>query len=125
MNESQRTTPDLTRLPREPVDRLTHPFVRFLGFVVVPVFALANAGLPIALSNLEVSVTATIFLALVVGKPVGILAFCWLGVRMGIATRPPELSWGILAGGSVLAGIGFTMALFIADRAFDQARDAP
>lgn len=106
-----------TLAPVERIQIALHPWV---GFVVMPVFALANAGLPIALDNLEPSVTATIFLALVVGKPVGILAFCWLAVRIGVATRPPELSWGVLAGGSVLGGIGFTMALFIAGRAFDE-----
>lgn len=106
-----------TLAPVERIQIALHPWV---GFVVMPVFALANAGLPIALENLEPSVTATIFLALVVGKPVGIMAFCWLAVRIGVATRPPELSWGVLAGGSVLGGIGFTMALFIAGRAFDQ-----
>lgn len=106
-----------TLAPVERIQIALHPWV---GFVVMPVFALANAGLPVALDNLELSVTATIFLALVVGKPVGILAFCWLAVRIGVATRPPELSWGVLAGGSVLGGIGFTMALFIAGRAFDE-----
>ncbi|HET9449101.1 MAG TPA: Na+/H+ antiporter NhaA [Steroidobacteraceae bacterium] len=59
-----------------------------------------------------------IFIALAVGKPVGIVAFCWLAVRTGVATRPAELSWRVMAGGSALAGIGFTMSLFIAGRAF-------
>ena len=54
-----------------------------------------------------------------VGKPVGVLAFAWLAIRSGLAVRPPDLSWGLLAGGGFLAGIGFTMALFIADIAFD------
>ena len=101
--------------PVERIEIALHPWV---GFVVMPVFALANAGLPIALNDLETAVAATIFLALVVGKPAGILTFCWLAVRTGIAIRPPELTWGVLAGGSMLGGIGFTMALFIAGRAF-------
>jgi NhaA family Na+:H+ antiporter len=104
-----------TLAPVERIEMALHPWV---GFVVMPLFALANAGLPLSLSGLEIPVTAAILIALVVGKPAGILTFCWLSVRLGIAVRPVQLSWGILAGGSVLAGIGFTMALFIADRAF-------
>lgn len=105
-----------TLAPVERIEIALHPWV---GFVVMPLFALANAGLPFSLSNLELSVAATIFIALVVGKPLGILTFCWLAVRSGVATRPPELSWRVMAGGSALAGIGFTMSLFIAGRAFD------
>jgi Na+:H+ antiporter, NhaA family len=105
-----------TLAPVERIEIALHPWV---GFVVMPLFALANAGLPFSLSNLELSVAATIFIALVVGKPLGILMFCWLAVRTGVATRPVELSWRVLAGGTVLAGIGFTMSLFIAGRAFD------
>lgn len=59
-----------------------------------------------------------IFLGFVLGKPVGVLLFSWLAVRFGIAMRPPELGWKLLAGGSMLTGIGFTMALFIANMAF-------
>jgi NhaA family Na+:H+ antiporter len=56
----------------------------------------------------------------VFGKPVGILAFSWVAVRLGIAIRPPDLDWRLMAGGGMLAGIGFTMALLIANLAFDQ-----
>jgi NhaA family Na+:H+ antiporter len=54
---------------------------------------------------------------LTVGKPLGVITFSWLAVRSGIAIRPPNLDWGMLAGGGMLAGIGFTMALFIAELA--------
>ena len=101
--------------PVERIEMALHPWV---GFVIMPVFALANAGLPLSWSGLDLSVTTAAVVALVVGKPAGILAFCWLAVRLGIAVRPAPLSWGVLAGGSALAGIGFTMALFIANRAF-------
>ena len=53
------------------------------------------------------------------GKPIGVLGFSWLAVRSGIALRPADLSWVLLAAGGFLAGIGFTMALFIANLAFD------
>jgi NhaA family Na+:H+ antiporter len=59
-----------------------------------------------------------VFVGFALGKPVGILTFSWLAVRSGIAVRPPSLSWGTLAAGGMLAGIGFTMALFIANLAF-------
>lgn len=101
-----------------PVERIQIALHRWVGFLVMPLFALANAGLPLSLHSLEIPVTVAIILALVVGKPVGILTFCWLAKRIGVAARPAELSWGVLAGGSALAGIGFTMALFITHRAF-------
>ena len=91
------------------------------GFLIMPVFALSNAGLPLSSIGLAVSVTTATLISLWIGKPAGIPTFCWLAVRMRIAVRPAQLSWGVLAGGSALAGIGFTMALFIANRAFDNA----
>jgi NhaA family Na+:H+ antiporter len=102
--------------PVERIQTALHPWV---SFIVMPLFALANAGLPLSVNGLEASVTVAIIFALVVGKPVGILMFCWFAERIGIAVRPTELNWGVLTGGSVLAGIGFTMALFITHRAFD------
>ena len=87
----------------------------------MPLFALANAGVPISMDNLGGPVTIAIFVGFVVGKPVGVLSFSWLAVRSGIAMRPPELNWGSLAGGGMLAGIGFTMALFIANLAFSES----
>ena len=102
--------------PVERIEMALHPWV---GFVIMPLFALANAGLPLSSSALEASVTVATLVAFVVGKPAGIMTFCWLAVRLGIAVRPAQLTWGLLAGGSALGGIGFTMALFIANRAFD------
>jgi NhaA family Na+:H+ antiporter len=57
-------------------------------------------------------------LGFTIGKPIGVLGFSWLAIRTGIAIRPPDLSWMLLAAGGLLAGIGFTMALFIANLAF-------
>ena len=87
----------------------------------MPLFAFANAGLPLTLSDLGSSVTVAIFLGFVLGKPIGVLLFSWLAVRSHIAILPSELSWRLLAGGSILAGIGFTMALFIANIAFNES----
>jgi NhaA family Na+:H+ antiporter len=102
-----------------PVERLQFSLHPWVGFVVMPLFALANAGLTLSWGGFESSLTLAVFVGFAVGKPVGVLAFAWLAIRSGLAVRPPDLSWGLLAGGGFLAGIGFTMALFIADIAFD------
>lgn len=107
-----------TLSPVERFEIALHPWV---GFVIMPLFALANAGLPLFLSDLGSSVTVAVFVGFALGKPVGVLTFSWLAVRSGIAIRPLELSWKLLAGGGLLAGIGFTMALFIADLAFSKS----
>lgn len=101
-----------------PVERLELALHPWVGFVIMPLFALANAGLPLSWADLGNPVTLAVFVGFTLGKPVGILAFSWLAVRLGIALRPPDLAWGLLAGGGLLAGIGFTMALFIANLAF-------
>ena len=72
------------------------------------------------MDELTNSVTVAVFAGFALGKPIGILTFSWLAVRSGIAIRPPELRWTLLAGGGLLAGIGFTMALFIANLSFSE-----
>ena len=104
-----------------PVERLEIALHPWVGFVIMPLFAFANAGLPLGLIDLGSSVTVAVFSGFVLGKPVGILLFSWLAVRSHIAIRPPELSWRMMAGGGFLAGIGFTMALFIANMAFSES----
>ncbi|WP_019612790.1 Na+/H+ antiporter NhaA [Psychromonas ossibalaenae] len=104
-----------------PVERLEIALHPWVGFVIMPLFAFANAGLPLTLNDLGDSVTVAIFFGFVLGKPIGILLFSWLAIRLHIAIRPPELTWRLLSGGSLLAGIGFTMALFIASMAFDKS----
>ena len=84
----------------------------------MPLFALANAGMPISVREFTSPVAVAVFSGFVVGKPVGVVAFSWVAVRLGIAIRPPDLGWRLMAGGGLLAGIGFTMALFIAHLAF-------
>jgi NhaA family Na+:H+ antiporter len=103
-----------------PVERLEFALHSWVGFVIMPLFAFANAGLPLSPGEIGSAVTLAVFVGFVVGKPVGILAFSWVAVRLGIAIRPPDLDWRLMAGGGMLAGIGFTMALFIANLAFDQ-----
>jgi NhaA family Na+:H+ antiporter len=104
-----------------PVERLEIALHPWVGFAIMPLFAFANAGVPISLDDLGNPVAVAVFVGLVFGKPIGVLTFCWLAVRSGIAIRPPDLSWRLLAGSGLLAGIGFTMALFIANLAFSES----
>lgn len=101
-----------------PVERLELALHPWVGFVIMPLFAFANAGLPLSLDDIGNAVTLAVFIGFALGKPIGVLSFSWLAVRSGIAVRPADLGWRLLAGGGLLAGIGFTMALFIANLAF-------
>jgi len=103
--------------PVERLEIMLHPWV---GFAIMPLFAFANAGVPISLGDLGNPVAVAVFIGFVFGKPAGVLTFSWLAVRTGIAKRAADLSWTLLAGGALLAGIGFTMALFIAHLAFSK-----
>jgi NhaA family Na+:H+ antiporter len=91
-------------------------------WVILPLFALANAGVRIdsrildALSN---PISLGIILGLVVGKPLGVALMSWLVVRAGRASLPKGVNWAQITGAGCLAGIGFTMSLFISDLAFD------
>jgi NhaA family Na+:H+ antiporter len=102
--------------PLERFETELHPWV---GFAVMPIFALANAGVTIEISDFTNPVAIAVMLGLLVGKPLGIVVFSWLAVRLGIARLPKGLSWGVVAGGGFLAGIGFTMAIFIAGLALE------
>jgi NhaA family Na+:H+ antiporter len=100
-----------------PVERLEMALHPWVSFCIMPIFALANAGLALSWASATQPVAAAVFLGFAVGKPAGILLFSWLALRFGLAIRLPDLNWGSIAGGSFLAGIGFTMALFIANLA--------
>ncbi|SEI39542.1 sodium/proton antiporter, NhaA family [Azotobacter beijerinckii] len=106
-----------TLAPAERIQIALHPWVAYL---VMPLFAFANAGVPLSLGDLGDAVTVAVFVGFALGKPAGILAFTWLALRLG-AIKPAELEWKLLAGGSILAGIGFTMALFISNLAFGRS----
>jgi NhaA family Na+:H+ antiporter len=93
--------------------------------LVLPIFALANAGVAWSPEVLQghVRVMCAIALGLVVGKPTGIVVASWLAVRSGVAVKPDAYSWRQLAGAGTLGGIGFTMSLFIAGQAFPDPAD--
>jgi NhaA family Na+:H+ antiporter len=96
------------------VEERLHPWTSFL---VVPLFALANAG--VELEPAASRVTWGVIVGLVVGKPVGIVGASWLAVRLGLADLPRGVRWPHVVGGGALAGIGFTVSLFVAGLAFE------
>jgi NhaA family Na+:H+ antiporter len=107
--------------PLQRMERALNPWVAYL---IVPVFAFANAGVALG-GNLAETLTSPIFLGivggLVLGKALGITIFSWIAVKIGVAGLPFGVNWRQLFASSWLAGIGFTMSLFIANSAFDSA----
>jgi NhaA family Na+:H+ antiporter len=102
--------------PVEYLETVLHPWV---GFFVMPIFALANAGVPFELADLADPVAHAVAAGLIIGKPLGIVLLSFIAVRAGLARLPEGVGWAVLAGGGFLAGIGFTMALFIAGLALE------
>jgi NhaA family Na+:H+ antiporter len=106
-------------------ERLTRMLNDWVSFLVLPLFALSNAGVTFssgAWRELATSHVAWgIILGLVVGKPLGIIAFAKLAVKAGIARVPQGVSWKQLSAVGILAGIGFTVSIFISSLAFDDA----
>jgi NhaA family Na+:H+ antiporter len=103
-----------------PLQRLEHLLHPWVTFAIMPLFALANAGVALAGDGGAAwsgRVIAGIVLGLVLGKPLGITLFAWLATRARVASLPTGLAWRQLAAASVLGGIGFTMSLFVADLA--------
>ena len=108
-----------------PIDDLVHRLHPWVAFVIMPVFALCNAGVALDASSLGDAqaqrVAAGVALGLLLGKPVGITLVSWLAVRLGVAELPRGVGWFQIVAAGLLAGIGFTVALFIAALAFDDA----
>jgi NhaA family Na+:H+ antiporter len=102
-----------------PALRLEHALHNFSAFVVMPLFAFANAGVKIELSVQHAEIGLGILAGLLLGKPLGIMMAALLAVKTGIARLPQAVNWRSLIGYGFLAGIGFTMSLFIAMLAFD------
>lgn len=106
--------------PLQRIERYLHPWV---SFGIMPLFALANAGVPLGeglLDSLTHPAALGIIFGLVVGKQVGIFAFSWLVVKLGWTGKPASMSWRQIHGAACLAGIGFTMSIFIAGLAFKE-----
>ncbi len=101
--------------PLQRIEDRLHPWV---GFVIMPVFALANAGVEVKPAAILDPVALAIMAGLVLGKTVGIVGFSYLAVKLGLANLPRGVTWRMLLAAGVLGGIGFTMSLFIAGLAF-------
>ena len=124
--EAQTIVEEIERLsrgtegPMERIEGVVHPWVSFL---ILPLFALANAGIVFTSDTLSEAsaspVTLGIIVALTVGKAGGVLGATWLAVRLGIGSLPTGVNWAQVLGVGMLAGIGFTVAIFVAGIAFD------
>lgn len=118
---------DACEQAQTPLQRLENALHPWVAFGIVPLFALANAGVRLdgnALGMATTPVVLGIVLGLTLGKPIGITLASWLAVRLGLAARPDGVTWRGLHGVSWLGGIGFTMSLFIAALAFGQSARA-
>ena len=108
-------------IPVRKIDKLEHKLHDPVSFIVLPLFALANTAI-IFPSDLSVVLTSKvnygIMMGLVLGKPIGIFLMCWMAVKLRIATLPLSMGWNQLLGVGLIAGIGFTMSIFIATLAF-------
>jgi len=117
VDHARQLVADLSFASREAVSPLVrletalHPWV---AFGIMPLFALANAGVPIDLQGMGEPVAVAVAAGLFFGKPIGIFGASWVTVKLGWASRPEGVTWPMLGGAAFLGGIGFTMALFIA-----------
>jgi NhaA family Na+:H+ antiporter len=121
-NVALRELEELARESQPVLDRLEHALHPWTSYVVVPIFALANAGIELsggAISDAATSrVTAGVALGLMLGKPIGIFLASWIAVRLGVASLPAAVAWSQIFGAGLLAGIGFTVSIFISNLAF-------
>ena len=104
-----------------PLQRLEHSLHPIVAYIIMPIFALANAGITFSgsfMDNLISNVSLGVILGLAVGKFIGIVLISKILVRLKLATLPAELNWRHIYGVALLAGVGFTMSLFITDLAF-------
>jgi NhaA family Na+:H+ antiporter len=107
--------------PTSPALKLEEALAGWVAFLIVPLFAFANAGVSLAgitVAILLQPITLGVAAGLFIGKQVGIFGACWLGVKMGLARLPEGTSWAAVYGVSLLCGIGFTISLFIGALAF-------
>ncbi len=123
---SEATMLSTARIAREavsPLARMEEQLHPWTAYLILPVFALANAGVPISLSGIGDAVTSPVgagsLLGLVVGAPLGGILLAWLSVRWGGARVPDGLDWPAIAAVAPIKGIGFTVAIFISVLAFD------
>ncbi|MBN9119746.1 MAG: Na+/H+ antiporter NhaA [Planctomycetes bacterium] len=102
-----------------PVERLEHALHPWVAFAIMPVFALANAGVELKMGSLGQPVALAVAAGLVLGKPIGIVLASWLTLKIGLTQLPSGVNGKVLVGAGCLAGIGFTMSIFIAGLALN------
>ena len=108
-----------------PLQRLEHALHPTVAYAILPLFALANGGVTIQaelLGSVAEPLSVGIIVGLSLGKPVGIVSVCWFLEKLGVAERPSGMSWRQMWSAGCFAGIGFTMAIFIANLAFVEVR---
>ncbi|MGD9793177.1 MAG: Na+/H+ antiporter NhaA [Acidimicrobiia bacterium] len=113
---------DLARYAIEtasPLERVENRLNRWVSFLIVPLFALANAGVEIDTSSINQRVLFGVGFGLVVGKAVGVFAFAWVAVKFGLGRLPSSTTWRHMFGLALASGIGFTVALFVTGLSFD------
>jgi NhaA family Na+:H+ antiporter len=106
-----------------PLKQLEHDLHTTVAFIILPLFAFFNSGINLSgfgLDKIFHPVPLGITLGLFFGKQLGVFAFCWLGIKLGIAELSKDISWPAFYGVSVLCGVGFTMSLFIGSLAFEE-----
>ncbi|OKY27146.1 Na+/H+ antiporter NhaA [Thalassotalea sp. PP2-459] len=106
-----------------PLKSLEHNLHAMVAFIILPIFAFANAGISfsgIGFSDITSPVPLGIIAGLVIGKQLGVFGFCFVAIKLGFAKLPENVNWGLLYGVAMLCGVGFTMSLFIGSLAFEQ-----
>lgn len=104
-----------------PLQELEHALVPYVSFLILPIFALANAGVVLNTNIGEAishPITLGVIAGLFIGKPLGVIIFSWIAVRSGLAVLPKGVSWMHILAVGILSGIGFTMSLFVTSLAF-------
>jgi NhaA family Na+:H+ antiporter len=112
---------DLTEKVQSPLQHLEHKLHNWVAFFIMPLFALSNAGVAFrGKGNMDSMLATTIVIALVAGKLIGVTLFVWIGTKLGIAELPEEVRFKQITGIALLAGVGFTMSIFVANLAFSE-----
>ena len=110
---------ELTETTTSPLQHLEHMLHGWVSYLIMPVFALANAGVAFSLSGeTNLSLSLNLAISMVVGNFIGIFSFSWLAIKLNIAELPQNVNFKQLAGVSFLGGLGFTMSLFINSLAY-------
>ncbi|HSH20606.1 MAG TPA: Na+/H+ antiporter NhaA, partial [Draconibacterium sp.] len=114
---------DLAEKTSPPLQYLEHSLHGWVSYVIMPLFAFANAGVVFSFSgNANLSLSANIALSMILGKAIGIFLFSFLSIKIKLSELPKNITYKMLGGISVLGGLGFTMSLFINNLAYtDQA----